>query len=880
MAQVVFYNDNGVWVYKNGVSDALKTAVPGNYRRSTIEDKVAILGEYNEYPLFDYTQVTQIQKSATPGDNYTDLTDFIGATESFFVRASGGGFIGGQVPTFADLPDPLINAGQFWLVEQGSGIYLINRKPAGLYYSNGSSWNAAPDIVPYFSDANFEVYNELDNTKGIKFDLSSLITGIKRLITFPNKDARLIYKDNVIHVSPNGGDFTTVSAARASITDNSSTNRYTIRVGPGIYNEVNPIPGGEYITIKSEGKNQDVRLVATVANQPMFTLANNFFIIDLTIFGTTGINVPAIDGDFVGATLLEGITFSECSNGLIVNNANADVTIRNTALLALTITMNYGIQNISGNVSVGGLVVLASSTINKVFYSNGSTALNTVDQLVSFSPNVSTALELYNGSRSNLAATRIINATDGVVIGGNNTDCRFAAINIFNCTNDGVRVDNIGTDIVISAFAFQIEGNTKNFNVLNPNCTIYGQGYTEIDFLEVIEGASFFASIIDLKTGDEGTNNLGEFRVGTAQRPAESSFGGGDSYTRGMLVYTFDGTSYVDVTVEASNLDGLTFSFPNTNVGTCIYVASAVPIGGDYHKYGGLKMEVNSAVVLGGGVIAQEYWNGTAWVDMNFSIRDSGGNYYPHAEEIFQQIGSVQDRFTAQLPFLWENSDDPGLGVDLPWMRLRIATAITTSPVIEQFKLHTDRMEINTDGYIEYYGSARSIGQLGLDFSSGQPFEGNMQSRTIYISQDIGVGYQNNRFTATGDKKGIAGYLPWDLDTSTPVILAWRGRATNTETMQWTVRWGWVNDSSGDIYYLTEPGPITNSRSLVIQKDVIAGDVIEFAALLDISKMIGQRAGAGGDELWISIQPNQMAGSFDATTSEITYTKWGEGGHV
>ncbi|MHC4868060.1 MAG: hypothetical protein ACYTEX_28655 [Planctomycetota bacterium] len=79
-------------------------------------------------------------------------------------------------------------------------------------------------------------------------------------------DAKIATKisqlDNIITVSPSGGDFTSVKDAIDSITDNDISNRYVVQVGPGIYSENNPIQGKEYVTIVSTGDLQTTRIVA------------------------------------------------------------------------------------------------------------------------------------------------------------------------------------------------------------------------------------------------------------------------------------------------------------------------------------------------------------------------------------------------------------------------------------------------------------------------------------------------------------------------------------------------------------------------------------------------------------------------------------------
>jgi hypothetical protein len=58
----------------------------------------------------------------------------------------------------------------------------------------------------------------------------------------------------IVWVAKSGGDFTTVSAALASITDNSATKPYVIKVAPGTYSEANGIDMKDYIDIEGSGQ--------------------------------------------------------------------------------------------------------------------------------------------------------------------------------------------------------------------------------------------------------------------------------------------------------------------------------------------------------------------------------------------------------------------------------------------------------------------------------------------------------------------------------------------------------------------------------------------------------------------------------------------------
>ncbi|MBX3176431.1 MAG: hypothetical protein KF886_03645 [Candidatus Hydrogenedentes bacterium] len=64
--------------------------------------------------------------------------------------------------------------------------------------------------------------------------------------------------ENVIHVATSGGDFTSVAAALASITDSSSSNRYLVYVAPGVYTETDLCVVAPYVHLLGAGQNVTV----------------------------------------------------------------------------------------------------------------------------------------------------------------------------------------------------------------------------------------------------------------------------------------------------------------------------------------------------------------------------------------------------------------------------------------------------------------------------------------------------------------------------------------------------------------------------------------------------------------------------------------------
>lgn len=70
--------------------------------------------------------------------------DVIGADE--IVAISTSGFIDGRVATYADLESAALHANEFWLVEQSTGVWYINRRERGIYYASGGTWYYVPDL--------------------------------------------------------------------------------------------------------------------------------------------------------------------------------------------------------------------------------------------------------------------------------------------------------------------------------------------------------------------------------------------------------------------------------------------------------------------------------------------------------------------------------------------------------------------------------------------------------------------------------------------------------------------------------------------------------------------------------------------------------------
>jgi len=70
--------------------------------------------------------------------------DVIGADE--IVAISTSSFIDGRVATYADLEAAALHANEFWLVEQSTGVWYVNRHERGIYYAAAGVWYYVPDL--------------------------------------------------------------------------------------------------------------------------------------------------------------------------------------------------------------------------------------------------------------------------------------------------------------------------------------------------------------------------------------------------------------------------------------------------------------------------------------------------------------------------------------------------------------------------------------------------------------------------------------------------------------------------------------------------------------------------------------------------------------
>lgn len=195
---------------------------------------------------------------------------------------------------------------------------------------------------------------------------------------------------NVVWVASSGGDFTTVSAALAAITNNGPTNRYIVRIAPGSFVESSPIVLKDYVSLVGSGR--DVTIVdcacagsvdphsggASAAMQAVGSTLHST-VSDLTISASgtgsfvTGLWTSGVTADLVGFDRVN-VTATGATNVFAVFNTSSAPDIRNSSVTALGVVGSggaTGIFNIGSSPVIANVVVSASGATDSTGIYNG-----------------------------------------------------------------------------------------------------------------------------------------------------------------------------------------------------------------------------------------------------------------------------------------------------------------------------------------------------------------------------------------------------------------------------------------------------------------------------------------------------------------------------
>lgn len=695
--------------------------------------------------------------------------------------------------------------------------------------------------------------------------------------------------DNLIVVSINtGGATNKIKNTLDAITTSGPANRYLVQVRPGTYIEDNfTIP--QYVAVIGVGTDRVTLIDANTTTGTLVTLSPNASFISFDISGKTGGTAINILG--AGGCKVEDLTFNDCLTCINVNNAAAEAVVHQ---IDFEDNITTGINILAGNVDIDNIDVGSGYAVDTILNIDGSNSASSIHNILSISSSVNYIMKINNGCLVSATAIQAEFFNDGIVISGSNCNVKINTMTLLDGANDGVRIENVGTGITLNMFDTSITGCANyNVNFINPNSIIIGNGFSEIDKFYIAPGVEMYAYILDTKPGDEGFNIRGELHVGSPDSPVESVLGEGDSHTKLLAYTTTNDVAFTNITTEAKSYTGSTFTFPALTAGSSIYVANmANDSSGNPLPFFGIKTIVTTAAVLGTGSFTVQYYNSVSgWLDISYMETQSSNRYYQYANNIFTHTGSFHIRNDINIAvedaanLIWEINDPVSYGENRYWLRYRIISPITTAPIFEQFKIHTNRIEINGDGWLEFFANARPKSNLAITLGAGRELAGSMSDVNIWIDQNLGVGLKDNQYNLTTQYFGFSGAVPEDLDTSSglTLIIACRADAAGSITLQLTV--GKVTD--GDSVYTSNPALIPiDSRTAYTDTQTFSGanELKYYTFKIETAGFRARKDPVDGstavDIVFFTLNATSLPTNIQMVHLENYYYSWSSGGHI
>lgn len=621
-------------------------------------------------------------------------------------------------------------------------------------------------------------------------------------------------------------------AAAAALTP-SATNPIAVMVRPGVYTEAPlTIPG--FVTLKSTGSRETTIVDASTTTSPLITGSADSYIEGFTLTGANGAGGIGIKLGVSGTMGALRCKIFDCTTGIQATGATAMINAREIVATRLPgDAMGTAIESLSGAVLMAADCTVSGSPgamLTEAYLSDGSGSLLTLDDCTAAYA-VDAVLASNDGE---IAASNgnYADCTNGIHIAATNGSIAIATIGILSATAYSILLEGPASNLITSGLL--LTPNPEKIS-LHPTATWEGTWFG--------------------RDGERAQNVEGEFRVGRAAAPGEASFGGGDSHTIGMVAKTNDnGTSgtWNDITTEAASSSGSTFyAFAGTAVNNCLYVGS----DSSQHMLG-LKLLCTAAVL--GGAIDCEYWNG-AWVAFDWMTSLADSPYTTSAKALFAAINDYQMRFGPQSGAISSTLDG-----DLKyWMRFRVTSALTTRPQLEQIKLHSNHLEINREGFNEFFGTARKWRVVNVNSNT---FVGigvsSPTDQDLFIGAVGAVGLEHNSFAQNVDRQaGIGIPNPFELDTSYKgkLRINWQPADASAGNVVWRAVISTIQ--SDDVLATSSPGALAEEivsaisaapgvagEGVVVEMEIDFSDIVT-SDLTTLSIMI-QRQGTSGSDTY------------------------------
>lgn len=337
------------------------------------------------------------------GDIYLFSGDFGGSGST---PTSGSTYP--QVQYFSSLPAVGSHTGQIYVVREGQGGYVLNRKPAGFYFSTGTVWRylgeAPADLLR--SDR-FQILDSVDTSKGVMFVTSGISTTTFRKLTIQNSSGTIAYlSDLATKVNLSAfADYTGITAPN-QFASKISFNTYTGTTAPATY-----------LTKSAFTSFTGTTLPATYLSKSAFTgySATTLLLIqskqDVLIAGY-GISIDS--GNTISVSMPRPMQLIDTVGGANVNNVVASAIVWSTGTTGTSLSFTGGSRiYIQGNGLYGISYVLnvnndtgSAKNIGTVIRKNGNTDITPMSS-------ASINLNNTNDSSTNMMPEHLANLSSG-----------------------------------------------------------------------------------------------------------------------------------------------------------------------------------------------------------------------------------------------------------------------------------------------------------------------------------------------------------------------------------------------------------------------------------------------------------------------------------
>lgn len=273
--------------------------------------------------------------------------------------------IDGEVNTYADLPTPANHNGEIWIVKTTTGVIFVNKKVAGLYVSNGTTWTIITPVeidgyqklITTPTDGNVVITDANGQTQNGNKKLDDLeeVLSYNNFASFPitgNINKIYIAKDTNTIYRWNGTQYVVISSSL--VLGETSSTAYRGDRGKIAYDHSQIILGNPHNTSKSDvglgnvDNTSDANKPISSATQSALDLKQNTIpdgakinIVGSDVASASTVNLDNATGDIITITGTTTITAITLSAGIkrVVRFAGT-LTLTNSANLVLPTSAN------------------------------------------------------------------------------------------------------------------------------------------------------------------------------------------------------------------------------------------------------------------------------------------------------------------------------------------------------------------------------------------------------------------------------------------------------------------------------------------------------------------------------------------------------------